>query len=98
MHKCGGEVIRLKGATYYAIAVATTSICSQILRDTNTILPLSGMLHGEYGFTDVCMSIPFVLNRDGLANSVTPPLTGAEVEKISASANLLKDTISKLDI
>lgn len=98
VHKSGSEVIRLKGATYYAIAVATTSICSQILRDTNTILPLSGMLHGEYGFADVCMSIPFVLNRDGLANSVTPPLTGAEVEKISASANLLKDTISKLDI
>lgn len=98
VHKSGSEVIRLKGATYYAIATATASICHQVLHDANTILPLSGMLHGEYGFKDVCMSVPFVLNRDGLANSVTPPLTSAEEEKFAASARLLKDTISKLNI
>jgi L-lactate dehydrogenase len=98
VHKCGGEVIRLKGATFYAIAVSATTICRNILHDANAILPLSGMLHGEYGFSDVCLSVPFVLNRDGIANSVTPPLTKEEMGKFSASAKMLKDTISKLSI
>ncbi len=61
-------------------------------------LPLSGMLHGEYGFSDVCLSVPFVLNRDGLVNSVTPPLTDEEAKKFSASAEMLKETIAKLNI
>lgn len=98
VHKAGGEIIRLKGATFYAIAVSATKICRNILRDTNSVMALSGMLHGEYGFDGLCMSVPFILNRDGIVNSVTPPLTAEEMEKLTASATLLKDTISKLDI
>ncbi|MCI1956034.1 MAG: L-lactate dehydrogenase [Oscillospiraceae bacterium] len=98
VHKSGGEIIRLKGATFYAIAVSATKICRNILRDTNSVMPLSGLLHGEYGFDGICMSVPFILNRDGIVNSVTPPLTDAEMEKLKASASLLKDTIAKLTI
>ena len=98
VHKAGGEVIRLKGATFYAIAVSATTVCRNILHDADTVLPLSGMLHGEYGYSDVCLSVPYVLNRDGLVNSVTPPLTDEEMKKFSASADMLKETISKLDI
>jgi L-lactate dehydrogenase len=98
VHKAGGKVIRLKGATFYAIAVSTTTICRNILHDSNTVMSLSGMLHGEYGISDVCVSVPFIVNRNGLANSVTPPLTDAEMKKLSSSANMLKETITKLDI
>lgn len=98
VHKAGGEIIKLKGATFYAIAVSATNICRNILHDADAVMPLSGMLHGEYGYSDVCLSVPFVLNRDGLVNSVTPPLTDEELKKFSASAEMLKDTISKLNI
>ncbi len=98
VHKAGGEVIRLKGATFYAIAVAATTICRNILHDADSVLPLSGMLHGEYGFSDVCLSVPFVMNREGLVNSVTPPLTKEETDKFAASAAMLKETLSKLDV
>lgn len=98
VHKAGGEIIRRKGATFYAIAVSATNICRNILHDANAIMPLSGMLHGEYGFSDVCLSIPFLLNRNGLANSVTPPMTDDEMAKFTESGNMLKDTISKLNI
>ena len=98
VHKAGGEVIRLKGATFYAIAVSATTVCRNILHDADSVLPLSGMLHGEYGYSDVCLSVPYVLNRDGLVNSVTPPLTDEEMKKFSASADMLKETISKLSI
>ena len=98
VHKAGGEIIKLKGATFYAIAVAATTICRTILHDADSVLPLSGMLHGEYGYSDVCLSVPFVLNRDGLVNSVTPPLSDEEMKKFSASADMLKDTLSQITI
>ena len=98
VHKSGGEIIRLKGATFYAIAISATTICRYILHDANSVLPLTGMLHGEYGFSDVCLSVPFILNRDGLANSVTPPLAADEMEKLRESGNMLKDTIAKLSL
>jgi L-lactate dehydrogenase len=98
MHRSGGEIIRLKGATYYAIAVAASKICRNILRNTNSVMTLSGMLHGEYGFDGICMSIPFILNREGIGNSIAPPLQDDEMEKLRASAGLLKNTIEKLDL
>lgn len=98
VHKSGGEIIKLKGATFYAIAVSATTICRNILHDADSVLPLSGMLHGEYGYSDVCLSVPFVLNRDGLVNSVTPPLTEEEAKKFSASAEMLKETLAKLNV
>lgn len=98
VRKSGGKIIRLKGATYYAIAVAAATICHDILHNTNSVLPLTGMLHGEYGVSDVYMSVPFILNRNGLAGSVTPKLSNEEVAKFSASAKLLKDTIANIKI
>lgn len=98
VHKSGGKVISLKGATFYAIALSTRRICECILRDTNTVLTLSGMMHGEYGFEDVCLSLPFVLGRNGISNVIAPPMLPEEQEKLVKSAQYLKDTIAALDI
>jgi L-lactate dehydrogenase len=98
VHHSGGEVIRLKGATYYAIAVSTAKICRNILRDTNSIMTLTAMLHGEYGFDGICMSLPFILNRQGISNSIAPPLLPAEMEKLRTSADMLKEIVSGLNI
>ncbi len=94
----GAKVIASKGATYYAIALSVRRICECVLRDANSILTVSGMLHGEYGIEDVCLSIPFVVNSGGLQYSITPPLTPDEEQKLIASANVLKETIHSLDI
>lgn len=98
VHTSGAEVIRLKGATYYAIALSARRICECILRDTNTVVTLSGMLHGEYGIEDVCLSLPFILNASGLHNMEMPELPSEELDKLLLSANALKSTIASLDI
>jgi len=98
VHKSGGVVIGLKGATFYAIALSTRRICETILRDTSSVLTLSSMLHGEYGFDDICMSLPFVLGRNGISNVVAPPMLPEEKAKLVHSAQMLKDTIAALDI
>lgn len=98
VHKSGGEVISLKGATFYAIALSARRICECILRDTSSVVTLSTMLHGEYGVNDVCLSLPVVIGRNGISNVSAPPMTAPEQESFLASAAVLKDTISSLDI
>lgn len=98
VHKSGGQVISLKGATFYAIALSTRRICECILRDTSSVLTLSTMLHGEYGVEDVCVSLPVIVGRNGITNMVTPPMQPKEQEKFIKSAQTLKDVIASLNI
>lgn len=51
------EIIQKKKATYYGIASAIRRICEVIIRDEKSILPVSSMMHGEYGIEDVVLSI-----------------------------------------
>ncbi len=98
VRKAGGQVIKMKGATFYAIALVASRICACILRDTSSVLTLSTMLHGEYGVEDVCVSLPSVLGKDGVTNVIAPPLTQEEEALFVKSANALKETIASLNI
>jgi len=98
VHTSGAQARRLRGAPSYAIALSPRRICECILRDTNTVTTLSGMIHGAYGIDDVCLSLPFVLDCHGISSMKAPELTAEEQEKLLASANILKSTIASLDI
>lgn len=98
VHTSGANVISLKGATYYAIALSARRICECILRDTNTVVTLSGMLHGAYGIENVCLSLPYILNCHGITTMAMPELLPQERDKLILSANTLKETIASLDI
>lgn len=49
-----------KGATYYAISVATLAMVKAILRDENSVMSVSGWMDGQYGLKDVCLSLPSI--------------------------------------
>ena len=98
VHKSGAQVIGLKGATFYAIALSTRRICECILRDTSSVLTLSTMLHGEYGVEDVCLSLPVVVGRNGISNVIAPEMLPEEQEKFLKSTQILKETIASLQI
>lgn len=94
----GANVIKLKGATYYAIGMTVRHICESILRDSGALMTVSGMVRGQYGIDDVCLSLPFAIGSNGIRSCLEPPLTDDEREKLLHSAKVLKDTISSLDI
>ncbi len=93
----GAKVIALKGATYYAIALTTRRVCECILRDTRSVLSVSGLVKGEYGISDVCMSLPFVVGARGIQGRITPSLTPDEEKLLLKSAGVLKNTIRSLN-
>ncbi len=56
------------------------------------------MIHGQYGINDVCLSLSYVVDAQGIIGSVVLPLTEEEVALLHKSANSLKDTISQLEL
>lgn len=97
VRKAGGEVIKRKGATFYAIALTVNKICDDILRDSNNIRTVSTLINGRYGINDVCLSLPAVIGGHGIEKEVAPALTDEEIAKLQASADALKKVINSLE-
>lgn len=87
------KIIEKKGATYYGIAMAVTRIARCIVRDEHAVLPVSTILHGEYGINDVCLSIPSILGRNGVEKVLEIKLNDAEEAMLNKSATELKNYI-----
>ena len=66
------KIIEAKGATYYAIAESVKRIVAAILRDENSILPVSALVDGHYGLEGVYMSLPCIVNRSGYGYVFNP--------------------------
>jgi len=92
------KIIESKGATYYAVALAVKRIVEAIVRDENSILTVSSLLEGQYGLSDVCLSVPTIVNKNGIGKIVDVPLNEEERKLLIQSGNSLKKVISKLNI
>ena len=92
------EIIKRKQATYYGIAVSIRRICEVILRDEKSILPISNMMHGEYGIEDIALSFPAIVGKDGVETKVPISLDNEEIEALINSANLLKDIMKSVEL
>jgi len=92
------HIIELKGATYYAIASGLERIVESILRDQNTVLSVSGLLKDCYGVSDLCLSLPMVINREGISRVLCVPMSQAEQERFRASAQVVRSVVDGLEV
>ena len=96
--KSGGVIIENKGATFYAVAMSVCHICKCIYAGAGTALTVSTMMHGEYGVDDVCLSTLALVDRKGVRGKILNRLTNAEIAKLQASANKLKEVIAQIEL
>jgi L-lactate dehydrogenase len=92
------KIIDLKGSTYYAIGLGLTRIVESIIRDENAILTVSSLLQDYHGVSDVCLSVPTILNKDGIIQTIKLPLEEGEIKMFQKSASIMKKLIRSLDI
>ena len=97
VRKAGAEVIKRKGATFYAIAMSVNKICDSILRDSNNIITVSTLINDRYGVNDVCLSLPCVIGSNGIEREVSPKLTDEEIVKLQESAKALRSVIDQIE-
>ena len=87
----GADVISLKGATFDGIAMSTLRIVESIIKDQNTVLPVAHVLGDDYGdMADSCISLPCVINSDGIGKVLKISMTDQEQQQMVHSADTLK--------
>jgi L-lactate dehydrogenase len=86
------EIIARKGATYYAIGLGVRQIVEAILRDQDSILTVSTLMTGQLGVSDICLSLPSILDRNGLDCVLVPDLSRDEEAAFQRSAGVLHNT------
>lgn len=85
------EIIERKGATYYAIGLGVRNVVEAILRDHNTILPVSTLMTGQFGIDNICLSLPSVVDRNGVEVVLEPTMDNAELAAFKNSAAVLQE-------
>jgi len=92
------QIIEAKGATNYSIALSLVKITRSILRDENSILPVSTLITGYYGISDVCISIPSHVNINGVDHYLRLELSEQEQKLFKHSANTLQKFIKTIGL
>ena len=92
------KIIEAKGATYYAIGLALVRIAEAILRDENSVLPVSTLINDYCGIKDICLSIPSIVNRTGVQKFLKLKLSPSEETLFRHSADSLKDVIMTIKL
>jgi L-lactate dehydrogenase len=94
--QAGYQVLRGKGYTNHAVALATARIIEAVLYDEHQVLPVSSLLTGYAGISDVCLSVPSVVGRDGVLRVLPVPLSGGERDGLYRSAGAVRAVLDKL--
>ncbi|AFZ13827.1 L-lactate dehydrogenase [Crinalium epipsammum PCC 9333] len=92
------EIIQRKGATCYAIGLGVTQIVQAILRNQNRVFTVSTMINGIHDIEDVCLSLPAVVNRQGVTRVLNISLTSLEQQQLQKSRQVLRQTIAQLNL
>ncbi|SES38496.1 L-lactate dehydrogenase [Psychrobacillus sp. OK032] len=90
------HIAERKGSTYYGIGIGLAKLTKAIFKNENVILPVSAYLDGEYGFNDIYIGVPAIINRQGLREIVEIDLNTDEKEKLSSSIHVLKGAMEQV--
>ncbi len=92
------EIISRKGRTNYAVALSLTRIVESIIRNENSVLTISCFLENYHGVSDICLSVPVILNSNGVREIIKLPLEEKEIDSFRESAAIIRQVIDSLKI
>ena len=84
------KIIAGKGATNYAVALAGSRIIEAVLNDERRVLPVSSLLEDYLGISDVCMSVPSIVGRQGVSARLEVSMSDEELGGLRRSADALR--------
>jgi L-lactate dehydrogenase len=90
--KSGAEVISRKGGAGSAVGVSIKTVVEAILLDKKVILPVSTLQEGLNGVSDVVLSVPTIVGRNG-ARQLKGGYNAKEQAALEASAAHIKETL-----
>lgn len=94
--KAGAEVIKRKGATYYAIALSVNRVVEALLKDQNSVLTVGTVVNNKYGLDGVALNLPCIVNKNGIERILDISFAENELEALRHSAAQIKSIIDEV--
>ena len=91
-------VIEGKGATNYAIGLSGARIVEAVLNDEGAVLPVSSVLTDYRGVNGVALSVPSIVNAEGVSRVIDVPFSADEERALLASADTIRASLAALDL
>lgn len=92
----GTEIIKGKGKTYYGISTCVCHIADAILNRRIITASVSSVLNGELGFNNVALSVPCLIDYNGIKSILPLNISKIEQENLIKSVKTLKNSINKI--
>jgi malate dehydrogenase len=96
--KVAAEVIALKGATIFAPGNAITTMVEAIIKNKRSVIPVSTLLEGEYGASNLCIGVPTIIGSNGVEKIIELELDTIERNIFNRGITSLRDAINALSI
>ncbi len=91
-------IIEGKGATWYGIGGGLARIVGAIAGNEQAVLSVSIVAPDILGVPDIAVSLPRLVGKGGVSAMLIPDLNDRETKDLRASATILKDMISGLNL
>ena len=96
--KVAAEVIALKGATIFAPGNAIATMVEAIIKNKRSVIPVSTLLEGEYGASNLCIGVPTIIGSNGVEKIIELELDTIEQNIFNQGITSLRDAINALSI
>jgi len=90
------RIIEGKGATYHGIGAGISRIVSAVRDDEGAVLTLSNVAGGLEDFEGLSLSLPRVIDANGIVETIHPSLSQEENQALLKSAEVLNEAASEL--
>jgi L-lactate dehydrogenase len=85
------RIIQAKGATFYAIGTVIMTLMKAVYRDSKSVMPLSVPLQDYLGQSDISLSVPCIIGRQGVQQQLKLALSESELQQFNHSAQVLRE-------
>ena len=95
--EAGHLIVEMAGraSAYYGPSAVAAELAEAIMMDTGRVLSVSHVLSGEFGISNVALSLPAVIGRTGIRRVVVPDLVGEQISALTRSAQIITQTIKE---
>jgi malate dehydrogenase len=85
-----------RSTSYYAPSAAVAALVEAIARDTKAILPVSIRLQGEYGLSDIAVSVPAMIGARGVDRVMQVEMSSDETKAFLNAADELRASLKRV--
>jgi L-lactate dehydrogenase len=91
------EIIRRKGSTNHAVGLVSAALLEWLVRGERRIVNVATFLTGQYGLSDVAISLPSLVTQKGITDIVEIEMEEDERERFLASAEIIRKAIRSVE-